>query len=831
MLGVMLLVSLAALLPPIASMLKQDMEASRVVIDIMVSRQDGAFFPLELVEQITKIPGAEATVGTIERSVRFPPSVKFTMPDGRESSDMMLEIKSGDPAKAGDEWRDMVRAVGHKLSEGREIDAADSGKRVAMISEALAGAMGLGLGDSLEIPSADGTTRAEIVGILAGQRASVGKEQVYTTLVVAQEVFNAPGQIDHILGKVPPDYDVPAVQGQVKALLPPGYNFGALSMGGSAWDTTLQIGELILTSIGVLALLMAGLIMFNTFRIAVVQRRRDIGMLRAIGASRGTVTGTVLIEALIQGGLGTVIGIVAGILLVFLMLPLVEDIIGQFLPGSSLGQPEFSVESLLMAGFLGVGIPLLSGWWPARGAGRLTPMEALRPISQEEESIQSTRRIFIAAGVGIIGIAISLVESPLAGVVLVFVAALIMMPLIIRPLASASSRGLVMLFQGEGNLAERNLSRQPARAAITTSTIAVSMAVLVTLASFITSNTTGMLGFLDKTLGADYMLFPPDFLQGGNYLGASPEFAEALEEIEGVTRVATIRRGEAATEDLGTIHLMSIDPEDYPAVSDLYFRQGDRDDAFRKLGEGRTAIVNGFVAAQGSYIPGDMLTFNTIHGPEQYEIVAEGVDFLNAESSAIYISQANGVLDFNFRNDAFIMMNTDPGADPIALENRILERAADYPSFILASNESLKATQEENFLGVQIIWSFIMVLLAVPILLALANTMMTNVLERAREIGVLRAIGSSRKQIRRMVLAEGLLIATFGTGLGLLGGLAIGWSTIDAMAFVGLPVPYHFPMSGIILAISVGLIFGALASLPPARKAASQNIVEALAYE
>ena len=830
-LGVMLLVSLAAMMPPIAAIVQKDIEASKVEIDIMVSRERNAFFPAELVDRIARIPGAEATVGTIERPLRLPRTMKFTMPDGRDSSMLTLEIKAGDPARGGDEWRDLVRSMGHNLAAGREIDAADSGKPVAMISQLLAGAMQLGVGDFLALPSARGTRKLEIVGLLAGQRATVGKEQVYTTLSAAQEIFNVPGQIDHILGRVPSGHDVPAVQEQVKALLPAGYQFGSVSIAGGAWDTALQMAEMIFTGIGVLALIMAGLVMFNTFRIAVIQRRHDIGMLRAIGATRRSVIRTVFVEALIQGVLGTVAGIAAAYLLVWSVHPLVAGVIEQFFPGDALGQPEFPLPSLLVAGVLGVGIPVLSGVWPARAAGRLTPMEALRPSSQAEDSRHSGRRMVVAGVLASCGLVGTILGWSLVGVLLLFTGLLLVIPALIRPMASASSRLLMLVFAGEGHIAERNLGRQPGRAAITASTLAVGMAVLVTMSSFITSSLNGLLGYLDETLSSDYMLFPESFLMGGDDIGASPEFALAIAEIDGIERVATIRRGEVTAKDLGVVRVMTIDPVAYPEVSDLYFVKGNRDVAFQKLGERRTVIVNGFVAAQGNLKPGDSLTLNAIHGPQDYEVVAEAMDFLNAENLAVYVSHANGVADFNIRNDNLILMNVESDAETVALEDRILTRARDHPDFDLTSNESLKLTQEENFKGVEAMYSILMLIVVIPALLALANTLTANVLERAREIGVLRAIGSSRKQVRRMILAEGLLLAAFGTGLGLLAGLAFGWCAVGAVAFVGLPFPYHFPFNGIWLALGSGLVFGALASMAPARRAARQNIIEALAYE
>ena len=133
--------------------------------------------------------------------------------------------------------------------------------------------------------------------------------------------------------------------------------------------------------------------------------------------------------------------------------------------------------------------------------------------------------------------------------------------------------------------------------------------------------------------------------------------------------------------------------------------------------------------------------------------------------------------------------------------------------------------------GASSVYSILMAVLAIPSLLALANTLTVNVLERTREIGVLRAIGSIRKQVRRMVMAESLLLSALGIAIGILVGLWMSWIMVESLSYIGIPVPFFFPYTGVVVAIAVGLIFGVIAALAPARRASKQNIIEALAHE
>lgn len=829
-LGVMLIFGFSALVPVIADLVKQDIEDSQVEFDILISRDGLAFFSRDILEEVAAVPGAIHVIGTLERDLVLPESEQFTTAEGHTIT--ALEIKAGEQLDPNP-YQALVKALGDELAAGRSMTPADNDQPYAIISTHMAEAKGVGVGDTLMLPSVQGQLALEVIGLHTGDRSGIAEEQVYLTLSAGQALFNVPGQLDHIVGLVDPAYDLLTVQEDVRAILPAGYNFGSLSAGGSAFDSAMQMADAIFGMIGFLALAMAGLVMFNTFRTAVLERKRDIGMLRAIGATRRTVMTTFLMEGAILGVLGTIVGLIIGYAFAWAVIPFMEGYIKDFFGDTQLGSPVFSLGSLITALLLGIGIPVLSGLWPARIAGKMTPMEALRPVSPDEELKQSRRSTIIGvvlAAAAVLGLLSGDVGLSALGMMLFFISILLVSPLLIRPVARIFGRLLVLLFAREGHVATENLNRQPNRAAITASTLAIGMAIIVALSGLVSSALDGVGSYLDQTLDADYLVLSDALFMGTDDLGADPALAESIAAVEGVERVTTIRRGPITHDTYGTMNILGIDPVGYPTVTGLYFTAGD-ESAFDQLNEGRTAIVNSFLAQGEKLGPGDTITLTTMHGPEDYTIVAAAADYLNVKQLAVYISQDNLAADFNLQNDVVVMADIVPGADELAVETAMLPLVQPYSQFSLHSFESLKASQMESMESAKVIYSFLMAILAIPSLLALINTLTISVLERTREIGVLRAIGSIRRQVRRMIMAESLLLAALGIAIGILVGIWMSWVFVNALSFIGLPVPYFFPYMGIWVAIAVGLIFGVIAALAPARRATRLNIIEALAYE
>ena len=593
---------------------------------------------------------------------------------------------------------------------------------------------------------------------------------------------------------------------------------------------------------------MGAFIIFNTFRTIVAERRRDIGMLRAVGASRRTIIGTILVESLVQGSLGTLIGMALGYLVAAVGLAALAPMLQQIIH-LTFGLPLVSPAIVIVTVALGLGVTVLAGLLPAISAGRVTPLEALRP-SVAGVAYRRTLRVSAMVGIVLIVIALLALFSKNVGLLalgaLVFLCGLILIaPVLVRPLSLFFGKLLAMVYarQGTGTLAQGNLARQPGRAAVTASTTMIAMAIIVALGGMTTSISQGFMDILKRSLGSDYLFVPPAISVWQNNVGANASLVERLRQIEGVGPISTFRYAAsvadvkpvfskgASTKDGVTVTLLGIDPVTFPQVSALQFVSGDADTAYAELGNGRTLIANPIFAAGAGLKVGDTVPLISPDGTQNYRVVAIGGDFIDVKVNTAYISQANLAADFHKTDDIFIQLNLTPDADKAAVAAAMSAIRQDYPQFTIIEGETYYK-QMSSLFNVAFVAIFILFFfLAVPSLIAMLNTLAISVIERTREIGMLRAVGATQKQVRRMILAEALLMAVFGTAFGLIAGLYLGYLLVGAVAFVGFPVAYSFPTIGILTAIAIGLLFGALAAIIPSRQAARLEIVQALRYE
>jgi putative ABC transport system permease protein len=479
-------------------------------------------------------------------------------------------------------------------------------------------------------------------------------------------------------------------------------------------------------------------------------------------------------------------------------------------------------------------VTVLAGLIPAWHASRITPLEALRPSLVEGEFNRQTGKGFIL-GVALLVLTGAAILSGRAalivpGGVLFLVGLVLVAPALVRPLAHLLGKltAWATVRQGIGSLAQSNLTRQPSRVAVTASASMLALAVVVAAGGLVSSLTGTLFDMVRYSLGSDYLFIPPSIGLWGSNVGANPSFAESLRQVDGVEAVSTFRY--AATQINGeAVTLLGIEPAAFQTVSGLNFAQGDAS-AYGEVAAGRNLIVNGaFLLATGAEV-GDTVELLTVDGRVPYRIVAMGSDLLNAKVTTAYISQANLQVDFGSTEDVFLQLNLLPGADEAAADTQIKALAYDYPQFRLVSGAdyfgSLMAQADAAFSAIYIVFA----VLAFPSLIAMLNTLTIGVLERTREIGMIRAVGGTRKQVRNMVVVEALLLAAIGTGFGILGGLYLGYVFVTGIEVI-FPMGYFFPLSGVLAAIAIGLIFGALAAVIPARQAAKMDVVAALRYE
>jgi putative ABC transport system permease protein len=809
-LGVAMIVAVNGMIPAMVGSLQQNMLAAAGTVDLSVTSETRGGFGGDVLEMVRQTPGIAHATGSLRRNLLLPAG----------SSVNAVTVVGLDGAAQE------VRA--YAVTAGRFLQAGDG--NALLIGENLARQMGLGVGDTLTLPSTAGATDFEIVGVLAG-RVVPGVEEVFMPLAAAQTLFNQPGEINTVEAIFAPDVERAAVEADVQARVGDEYTLGALES-GSEFLASIEIGKVALSVFGLLALVMGGFVIFNTFRAVVAERRRDLGMLRAVGASRKTIVGLILAESLLQGAVGSAIGLILGYALMVGMVLLLNPVMQSYLR-FRVGTPAPPLPYMVAAVVLGVGMTVLGGLWPALSASHVTPLEALRPSVGEAYQRVARRRAALGAALialALLGLLSGQIGLALLGTVLFLAGMLLVAPALIRPIARVFGRLLALAFAREGQIAQGNLARQPGRAAITASALMVGLAIVVTATGMTTTIVEGFMGIIDKNLGADFIFMPPSLLLGGGNVGAGLELAERIRQTPGVAVVTTLRMGTSEAKG-AALQIVGIDPATFPQVSGLDFSAGDEAQAYAEVGAGRAIVVNGVFALQNRVRVGDTLTLQTAEGERDYRVVGVGLDFMNAKLATGYISQANLAADFHQTNDLLLMANKTPGADLATVHNALEAVIRDYPVFTLFDSAQWRASQRDTLAGAMSVLYVMVVALALPSLVALVNTLVINVIERTREIGLLRAVGGTRRQIRRMILAESLLLAATGAAFGILAGLWLGYVVVGALGIAGFNLPYYFPLGGILFTIAVALLFGVLASLLPARHAARLDIVAALHYE
>ena len=822
--GVLVIFGMNLMLPTMTRAFQANVLAAADQVDATITLKTSDAFDAAIASRVAAVEGVSVVSGLLSRTVNLP-----------------ADYFDGDPAAA-----DPVSAVSlvgvnidqatamrsYQPADGRFLEQTDT--NAAVISRSLAELLGVGVGDTLTLPTPAGETPLTVIGVLP-PRAQLGNEEVLVTLAQAQTLLEMPGRIN----TVEANFDVvnederATIEAAILGELGDTFQLGGLSA-NSELLANLGVAQGIFNLLGLLALLMGGFIIFNTFRTVVAERRRDIGMLRTLGAGRRTILGTFLVEGLLQGVVGTALGLVAGYLMALLGVSLLAPMLGRMM-NIQIGSPIVAPGLVLGSIIVGVGVTLLAGLLPAMSAGRVTPLEALRP-SVGAVTLRRLTGIGFWAGVIMIALgAAALLTRTISliglGAVLFVVGLILVAPALVTPIARFFSGLLAAIFarSGTAQLAEGNLSRQPSRAAITASTMLIGMAILIMAASVISSVTDGFGQVMRRSLGSDYILIPPSIAAWGSNVGSGAELADTLRDIDGVDVVSSLRFAPSQA-DGAPVSLLGIDPATYPEVSGLTFNEGDAS-AYAALNDGRAAIINPVLRMSTGAGIGDEIELITPGGAQPYTVVGIGGDYLNAKIATVYISQANIAADFGRNEDVLLQANLAPDADPAAVEADMKAALRDYPQFRLISGQEYIEENLRIFDSAFAAMYALVIFLAVPSLIAMINTLAIGVIERTREIGMLRAVGATRKQVRTIVLAEALILSALGTVFGVLGGLYLGYMGVVALEAAGFPMIYVFPTTGVVIALVAGIVFGILAAIIPARQASRLEIVQALRYE
>ncbi|NDJ75007.1 MAG: FtsX-like permease family protein [Chloroflexi bacterium] len=805
--GVAMIFALNLLMPSMLDVFSQTDYTPTTGVDISVMTEIGApFEPQAAAQLVAQVDGVEAVSGVLWRKLMLPENADFIASS--------VEVFGVDPVTT-----EQVHA--YPVRSGRMLQAGDTG--VVVVPPDVAG-----LDEMIKLITVDGVQEWRVVGVLADDPTDSSVPRVFVPLGDTQAAFDQPGLVNLLEVSALPGQDVKRVESRIESAL-----------GGDLVterpDQEIALAELAFTifnMMGLLALFVGGFLIFNTFRTIVAERRRDTGMLRAIGATRRQIMQLLVTESVIQGVVGTLVGLALGYLLASLLLGSLHNIDPN--AEESFRQVEIilSAESLLLAVGMGVFTPVLAALIPSWQASRTSPLEALRP--SPATGYRRTARWALGAGVVVVLVAVVLLvngsQTAALGAVLFLGSALLIAPSLVIPAANLFEPMLTLWFAREGDIARSNMVRQPGRAAVTASTLMIGLAIVILLAATSLAYNAQLDDMMDASLSHDIQLMTDASGTLNNIIGADASLKAELQALPDVDIVSDWRY---ASSNLGSerLEIMGIDPEAFAAITPLEFTEGEPSEVYEQLATGRTAILNPIASRQLGLELGDSFELQTAQGPQTYRVVGIADQFFSWQLVTLWISQDNMAEDFHVTDSIALMLNLAPGADRDAAFSTIQAIAGDYPQFAVEWTSEYREEMVESrsvFTWMNYGLSFLIV---GPAALGLLNTLTINILERTREIGVVRAIGASRTQVRRIIVVEALLLGLFGAALGVIVGAAVSYGFTIASSTYGTETPYIFPAMGIISAVMIALLLALFASILPARHAARLDIIRALQYE
>lgn len=572
-----------------------------------------------------------------------------------------------------------------------------------------------------------------------------------------------------------------------------------------------------------IALFVGSFLIINTFSILVAQRGRELAMLRAIGATRGQITRSVLLEALVVGLIGSVLGLVVGVVLAFAIRALFA-VIGLDMSGTGL---VFTPRTVIASFAVGTLVTLLAAYIPARRAGRVAPVEAMRESAAESTTAHPVRLALEVAvlvlGAVAFGYGLFVAEDNelwwvAGGTVGLLLGCAFLSPLVGRPLIRALGWLYTKAFGSVGRMAEQNAIRNPGRTAATASALMIGMT-LVALMGVVSQSTKASVDRqIEETFQADYMI--------SNAIGQpfSHELSKRAEQVDGVDKVSPVRF--APVQVIGAnFGAQAIDPESFHEIEDIEIVDGTD-----VLGPDEMLVREGLKDSKafGETEVGDSVELTV--GATTKPFVVTGYFKDSGGGNDVYLSldglTALGAPEAD--NWAFVFV--EEGADKAAVSDGLDELIKDQPLVSLKDQEGYAAEQRKSINQLLYIIYGLLAMAIIIAILGIINTLGLSVMERTREIGLLRAVGLGRGQLRRMVRLEAIAIALLGAvlgiSLGVVSGVAIQRSLVDD-GITDLAIPWGQLVVFLVLA---GVI-GVLAAVWPAWRASRMKVLDAISSE
>jgi putative ABC transport system permease protein len=717
------------------------------------------------------------------------------------------------------------------MRPGGKAPAADD---EIVINAGLAKSAGVAVGDRVGVLTHQPKQMFTIVGIFgfSGDRDSLGGEQTiaFTTPAAQHLMLGTSDGFSAIDVRAGPGVDVDTLRDRVAASVGGDYTVETGKQLAADNAASIQKGlsfvNYIFLGFAGVSLFVGTFLILNTFSIIVAQRTRELALMRAIGASRRQMIGSVLFEATIIGLLASAIGLGAGIGVGTLIAYLFANVGGGGLHLAGIGVPPSAVIASFAVGLL---ITLVAAVMPALRASRVPPVAAMRESETADRPLTRVSvigGIVTAMGAAVLGLGLSgkaggtaTLWSILGGILVCFIGVALLTPVISRPVVSLLGR--LFAWSVPGQLGRRNSARNPRRTAITASALMVGLALITGVNVIVASFSASLHKVADTQVTVDLIIsgqqnsaIPPAF---------DPAVMSKAKALSGVSETATLYADQAKINGDVTF-LTAVD--NVTALRDMFGMKtvsGTAD----TLGAGQL-ILDEKRAESLKLKVGDQLPVQLARG-QLRNFTLVGI-YARNDVFGGWIGSATDAADFTSAQAQQGFIKLTPGTSVDSVKSQVDTLLADSPEVNVTDRSEFVKQQTDQFNS---ILTMVQILLALAILIAvlgIINTLALSVLERTRELGLLRAIGLRRAQAMRMVTVEAVVISVFGALMGIVVGSGLGAAVVRALKDQGFTT-LAFPWTQMAVYLVLAAIVGVAAAVLPAIRAARVNVLAAIAYE
>jgi putative ABC transport system permease protein len=684
----------------------------------------------------------------------------------------------------------------------------------------------------------EGDKQFTVRGIMksGGLASAFGGNLIVMDIYAAQKVFGRGRTFDRIDLAVQEGLRPEDVQKKLETVLGPGFQVESPSGRGRQFESLSRIYAMSANITSLFALFIGMFIIYNTFSIAVAQRRGEVGILRALGATRAQIRTLFLMESAVAGLLGSLAGIAGGVVIARAVAGYLSGLLGEVY-GIAQQAEELSTDPKLLAFALAIGVvtSVIAAIIPARNAAGVNPVQALQKgrFQLMTAGENRVRRIAAACVVAVSLLCLALSSNPAffyLGYFLAIVAALLLTPTFAVWIAHALRPLMKFVSPVEGTLAADSLIQSPRRTSGTVAALMLSLGLVVAIGGVAKASYSAIRSWLDIALNPDFFITTSESLTKRSFRFPA-SVADGLRGVGGVADVQPVRTARVLVNNT-PIMLVSGPIADISRRAKLPPVSGDSEDMYRKTAAGEGVIASDNFALLHGYKVGDVLQIPTPSGMLRLPIVGIAVDYSDQQGS-IMVDRSVFLRYWKDDTANLFRVYIDKGARPDDVKAAILAKFGTERRLFVLSNTQVRSyilRLTEQWFGLTYVQIAVAVLVAI---LGIVNTLTVSITDRRRELGVLQAVGGLRNQIRKTIWLEAFCIGIVGLVLGLvLGAFQLYYSLeISRRDLAGIRLNYEYPFNIALVLLPVILLAAFISAIGPAESAVRGSLVEALEYE